>query len=67
MNKPFTLIVKETEEKIVETINNSNLPAYVLKKILQDLFQQLEIAEQNEIEKYNEELKNNANKEESDK
>ena len=67
MNKPFTLIVKEAEEKIVETINNSNLPAYVLKKILQDLFQQLEIAEHNEIEKYNEELKNNANKEESDK
>jgi len=67
MNKPFTLVVKEVEEKIVETINNSNLPAYVLKKILQDLFQQLEIAEHNEIEKYNEELKNNANKEESDK
>ena len=52
MNIPFTLQVQETEEQLVKTLNNSNLPAYVLKNILKELYQQIEQLEINEIEKY---------------
>lgn len=55
--KPFTIIVQETEEQLIKTINNSNLPAYVLKNILKELYQQVEQLEINEIEKYNQSKK----------
>ena len=50
--KPLTLQVQETEQEIVNTINKSNLPAYVLKQILKDIYQQIETIEQQEIEEY---------------
>jgi hypothetical protein len=50
--KPFTLQVQETEEQLVKTLNESNLPAYVLKNILKELYQQIEQLELNEIETY---------------
>lgn len=52
MEKPFILKVKETEDKIVENINNSQLPTYVLKTILQNLYNQIEQIEQKEIQEY---------------
>ena len=55
--KPFTLQVQETEQEIVDIINKSNLPAYVLKQIIKGIYQQLEEVEQQEIQKYNEENK----------
>lgn len=55
MNKPFTIQVQEAEQKIVEDINNSQLPAYVLKTILQNIYKQLEELETQEIQKYQEE------------
>ena len=64
MNKPFTLQVQETEDQLVKTLNNSNLPAYVLKNILKELYQQIEQLELNEIEEYN---KSQKKKKESDK
>lgn len=62
--KPFTLQVQETQDEIVNTINKSNLPAYVLKNILKEIYQQIEQLELNEIEEYN---KNKKKKKESDK
>ena len=69
MNKPFTIQVQETEQKIVEDINNSQLPAYVLKTILQNIYKQLEELETQEIQKYKEETEKENKKEdkESDK
>lgn len=64
--KPFALMVQETEQKIVEIINNSQLPAYVLKIMIKELYQQLENIEIEEIEKYNEEQEK-SQKKESDK
>lgn len=55
MNKPFTIIIQETEQKIVEIINNSQLPAYVLKNILQGIYAEIERVDNQEIAKYNEE------------
>lgn len=57
MDKPFTLKIEEAEKEVVELINNSNLPAFVWKIILQNVFRQVEITDQEEIEKYEEELK----------
>lgn len=64
MNKPFSLIVQETEQGIVEIINKSQLPAYVLKKMLQEIYAEVERIESEEIKKYSEEQET---KKESDK
>lgn len=63
MEKPFTLKVQEIEEEIVKILNNSNLPAYVLKTVLQNLFNQLQELDNNEINTY---LKNKENKKEKE-
>ena len=57
MDKPFSIIVQETEQEIINTINKSNLPAYVLKNIFKEIYQQLENIEQEEIDKYNQSKK----------
>lgn len=44
------LIKKEFEEKLVKLINESNLPAFILKPIIKDLFEQLNIVEQQQLE-----------------
>lgn len=41
---------KEFEEKIVELINESGLPAFILKPIIKDLFEQLNILDQQQLE-----------------
>ncbi len=50
------LIIKEREfkEKIIEVINNSNLPAFIIKPTLKELLGQVELLEQ---EQYNQALK----------
>lgn len=52
------LILKEREfkEKIVETINKSNLPAFILRPTLKELFDQITLLEQ---QQYEQALKNN--------
>lgn len=66
MNKPFTMQIQETEQKIVEIINNSQLPAYVLKNILQGIYAEIDRVDNEEIAKYNEEQEK-SQKKESDK
>lgn len=55
------LIIKEREfkEKLVEFLNNSNLPAFIIKSILKDLLEQVNLLEQQE---YQRALKNNEDK-----
>jgi len=57
MNKPLTLAVQETEQQIVEIINNSGLPAFCLKSILRNLYEQTSSIEQQEIMTYQNKLK----------
>lgn len=57
MDKPFTIKIEEAEKEVVELINNSNLPAFVWKIILQNVFNQVEISDQEEIKKYQKEVK----------
>lgn len=37
MEKPITLIIKETKKSLYETINNSGLPAFVLYPLIKDI------------------------------
>ena len=41
---------KEFEEELVKLINGSNLPAFILKPIIKDLFEQLSVLEQQQLE-----------------
>lgn len=41
---------KEFEEKIVNLINEANLPAFIIKPIIKDLFEQLNVLEQQQFE-----------------
>lgn len=60
-NKPITMIIDETKSTIVNTINNSKLPAFILETIIKDIYMevnQLAIQQANlEKQKYEEELK----------
>lgn len=60
------LIIKEREfkENIVKTINDSGLPAFILKPIIKDLYGQLEVIEQ---QQYAEALKNKEKKSKASK
>ena len=44
------LLKKEFEEKLVDLINTSNLPAFILKPIIKELFEQLNVLEQQQLE-----------------
>lgn len=44
------LMKKDFEEKLVKIINESNLPAFILKPIIKDMFEQLNVLEQQQLE-----------------
>ena len=44
------LMKKEFEENLVELINESKLPAFILKPIIKDLLEQLNLLEQQQLE-----------------
>lgn len=41
---------REFEENLVKLINDSNLPAFILKPVIKDLFEQLNVLEQQQLE-----------------
>lgn len=47
------LILKEREfkENIVQVVNNSKLPAFIIKPILKDLFEQVNVLEEQQYKK----------------
>lgn len=44
------LMKREFEENLVELINESKLPAFILKPIIKDLLEQLNLLEQQQLE-----------------
>lgn len=44
------LIKKEFEENLVKLINESKLPAFILRPIIKDLLEQLNLLEQQQLE-----------------
>ena len=67
MNKPTNLIVEETKENIVKTINESGLPPFLLEPVLKDLYNQISILKQQELEKSKQEYENSLNQEKEKK
>lgn len=61
MEKPFTIRIKELEEKLIEEINSSKLPVYVLKSEIEKIYAELNRIDEEEINKYNESLLNENN------
>lgn len=57
MEKPFTIKVQEIEQEIIKIINKSELPAYVLKTMFQNIYNQIEMIDNEEMKKYAESLK----------
>lgn len=58
MNKPFTLKVQEVEQQIVEIINKAGteVPAFCIKVILQDVMKQVNDIDNAEINAYEREI-----------
>ena len=67
MNKPANLIMEETKENIVKIINESGLPPFLLEPVLKDLYNQISILKQQELEKSKQEYENNLNQEKEKK
>lgn len=38
MNKPFSLIIQETKQELIDVINNSNLHPSVVEMIVKDIY-----------------------------
>ena len=57
---------REFQENLVNLINESNLPAFVLKSVVKDLLEQLNILEQRQFEQA-QKIKQEKNKEEKNK
>lgn len=66
MEKPFTIRIKEFSEKLIEEINSSKLPVYVLKNEIEKIYAELNRIDEEEINKYNENLLNENNQENSE-
>lgn len=61
MEKPLAIRIQETENELVKIINNSGLHSYILKNILEKIFNQLNEIEINEIEEWKKEKENEKN------
>ena len=62
MEKPLNLKLKEIKEQIANIINQANLPAYILKPIVKEFYNRLEILEQQELIQAEKEYQNSLNK-----
>lgn len=67
MNKPANLIVEETKENIVKLINESGLPPFLLEPILKDLYNQINILKQQELEQSKKQYEDSLKQEEKKK
>lgn len=61
MEKPFTIRIKEFSEKLIELVNSSKLPVYVLKSEIEKVYAELNRIDEEDIYKYNESLSNENN------
>lgn len=60
IEKPVIIVLNETEAKVVKVLNESSLPAFILKPLLERILNQTQEIEKKEIEEatriYNEQL-----------
>lgn len=58
MNRPIALIIRDTKIRIVQAINESQLPASIVELILNNIHQQAVKAAEAEIKQAEEEIQN---------
>jgi len=56
-NKPITILKDEFAQKLVDLINNSGLPLFIIEYILSEVFQQVHKTKEEEEAKIQEEYK----------
>lgn len=70
MEKPVTIQIDELKKDLVEIFNSSNLPVFILEFILKDIYTEIRSVCQLQLEKdtkdYNESLKNDIDRKETD-
>ncbi len=61
IEKPTVLVAEEIRQSIIDLLNNSKLPAFILEPILKEIYTDLKVAKNKEYEyqkrQYEEELK----------
>lgn len=62
MEKPLTLIIQEFEQKLVDNINESKLPHYVIMKVLENIHKQVQENDTEIIKQYFQEQEKEENK-----
>lgn len=66
IEKPTIIKLKETEQQLIDIINNCEIPAFILKPLFEKLLNQLQLIEQQELENetkiYNEKLEKESDK-----
>lgn len=66
MDKPLSIQVEEFKTDIIKLINDSKLPALVVKPIIKDLYEQLTVQEQMQYKKDVEQYHNAMKEKEGD-
>ena len=51
MEKPITIIIQETKDKLVEVLNTSNLPPVILEPIVKDIYNEITMLTKRQYEK----------------
>lgn len=51
MNKPLDLQIEETKERILIAINESKMPACLIELIVKDIYNEIVIIKNNELQK----------------
>ena len=67
MTKPANLIIEETKENLVKVINESGLPPFLVEPILKDLYNQISILKQQELEQSKKQYEDSLNQEKEKK
>lgn len=67
MEKPLTLLVQELEQKLIDNINESKLPHYVIMKVLESIHKQVQENDTEIIKQYFQEEEQKKSKKGDDK
>ena len=50
MNKPLTLLIQETKNNLIQTINNATLPPCILEILVKDILHEIHVLSQKQLQ-----------------
>ena len=62
MEKPLNLIIEEGKESIIKAVNSSGLPAYLLEPIIKDIYNEIVVLKNKELDESKEKMKKEESK-----